>query len=102
MPDSVQTTVIVLLGICLGLGLLSVALILQISSRLAALERRMGSPATVTGATEEAPTVAETSAGGAFELFLSEDPSRRELSKGEQFTAYRKWRHEKGMNWAAS
>lgn len=102
MPDTDQTTAIVLLAICLVLGLLTVALIVRISSRLSALERRLGGQSITPEATGETPSIAETSAGGAFELFLSEDPSRRELSKGEQFAAYRKWRQDKGMNWAAS
>jgi len=45
---------------------------------------------------------AETSPGGAFEAFLLEDPARQSMVKSEQFTAYRKWRHEKGLNWANS
>ncbi len=102
MPESDQTTVIVLLGICLCLGLLTVVLVLGISARLAALERRKGSRAVAPETTVEAPSVADSSVGGAFELFLSEDPSRRDLTKAEQFAAYREWRHEKGMNWVAS
>ena len=34
-----------------------------------------------------------------FRLFLEENPARRELSKKEQFAAFRRWREEKGLNW---
>ncbi|MCW1914617.1 hypothetical protein OJ996_13600 [Luteolibacter sp. GHJ8] len=36
-----------------------------------------------------------------FEVFLNEDPQRRELPKKEQFAAFRQWREERGMNWKA-
>ena len=44
-------------------------------------------------------TALATSAGGAFEMFLAEEPARRKLPKREQFADYRKWRQEKGLNW---
>lgn len=34
-----------------------------------------------------------------FEVFLEEEPERRELPKKEQFAAFRRWREERGMNW---
>ena len=36
-----------------------------------------------------------------FEVFLEEDPARRELPKKEQFAAFRRWREEQGLNWKA-
>lgn len=36
-----------------------------------------------------------------FEIFLEEDPARRELPKKEQFAAFRAWRGEQGLNWKA-
>lgn len=36
-----------------------------------------------------------------FEVFLEEDPARRELPKKEQFAAFRRWREEHGLNWRA-
>ncbi len=49
------------------------------------------------------PSSENTSAekSGAFEQFLAEDPTRLVLSKTEQFSAYRKWLKENGMNWSA-
>lgn len=38
----------------------------------------------------------------AFESFLKEDPSRMQLTKSEQFAAYRQWRKNKGLNWKTS
>lgn len=53
-------------------------------------------------AMDDSASGAETPSGGAFEIFLSEEPSRRALTKSEQFAAYRQWRQEKGMNWSNS
>jgi hypothetical protein len=36
-----------------------------------------------------------------FEVFLNEDPARRELPKKEQFAAFRRWREDQGLNWKA-
>ena len=91
--------------------LLVLILVIRINARLAGLERSLAGQrpvATRRGEGEPAelpvaePSVAETTAGGAFEAFLNEDPSRRELSKNEQFKAYRKWRQENGLNWSNS
>lgn len=98
-------TLVVLLYSCLGLLIVLLALVFRMSGKLARLESlvsqnksRPASPETVA----TAPSAAETSPGGAFEAFLDEDPSRRELTKSEQFAAYRQWRHEKGLNWSNS
>jgi hypothetical protein len=77
-----------------------------LSGRVARLERAL------TSAREQPPereflperesreetTVASS---GAFEIFLEENPARRNLPKNEQFTAFRRWRAEKGLNWRA-
>lgn len=42
----------------------------------------------------------EADPGTPFEEFLNEDPKHRTLPKKDQFKAYRKWRAEKGLNWA--
>jgi hypothetical protein len=102
MPETDLSNVVILLASCAGLLLLVLLLVLRISARLSRIEgllwRQPSRPETV----ESGPSAAETSAGGAFEIFLSEDPSRRELPKAEQFSAYRLWRQEKGMNWSNS
>jgi hypothetical protein len=101
-PEIDLSTLAILLGACVGLLALMLLVTLQISSRLARLEKLDSREDSRPSPTEIGPTRAETSAGGAFELFLSEDPSRRKLPKGEQFSAYRQWRQEKGMNWSNS
>ena len=103
MPESEAPTLIILLSTCAGLLVLLLLLVFRISWRLSRIEKNLTyhshghseSPA-------PAPSAAETSPGGAFEAFLSEDPERRNLTKGEQFSAYRRWRQEKGMNWSNS
>ena len=102
MPESQAPTLIILLSSCLGLLVLVLFLVLRISLRLSRIERAAGKSSSPTESVEQAPSVAETSPGGAFETFLSEEPSRRNLTKSEQFSAYRQWRQEKGMNWSNS
>lgn len=101
MPDPVAPTVVILLASALGLLVLVLALVLGISRRLARLEHRLAAAA-ASAEVAAAPSSAETSAGGAFEAFLDEEPARRALPKGEQFAQYRRWRQAHGMNWSKS
>lgn len=102
MPEFDGTLLTVLTATCLVLLVVILALLIRISSRLGMLTGQTRQLAATTEPVDGSPTAGEVSAGGAFELFLSEDSSRRELSKGDQFSAYRKWRQEKGMNWSNS
>ena len=103
MPESDGSLLLLfLLGTCLVLLVVVVALLVRISSRLTRLETQAQQPVRTHEPADESPTAAESSPGGAFEVFLGEDPARRELSKAEQFSAFRKWRQEKGMNWSNS
>ncbi len=98
------TAVTILLGLTLAVGILALLLISRISSRLHRIEiqLRQNVGKDFSEAEEELPSVAATSRGGAFEAFLEEEPARKEMTKAEQFSAYRKWRQEKGMNWSNS
>ena len=110
MPDPVAPVPIILLAVCLGMLVVLLLLVLRISWRLSRLESLGVHPPsqaeptaqapTAQAPTAQAPTQAETSPGGAFEAFLAQDPSRRDLPKGEQFSAYRQWRQNNGMNWS--
>jgi len=95
MSDIVAPLAVILL--CITVGILT-----QIALRLRRIERWLAGwpPREATAASESA--AAEDSAGGAFEIFLNEDPARRALPKGEQFSAYRRWRQEHGLNWSNS
>ena len=103
MPESESQTILILLYSALGLLLVLLLLAFGILRRLSRLRKSFvefqGRHA---AGTDSAPSPAETSPGGAFEIFLSEDPSRGSLPKGEQFAEYRKWRQEKGLNWSNS
>lgn len=102
MPDADPLSNLILaLAIC-GVLLLLVLLILwRVSARLGRIEAMLLSQSkSRSDSAAEAPSAAETSPGGAFQSFLGEDPARRELPKSEQFTAYRRWRQDKGMNWS--
>ena len=101
MTESAAPWVVILLGCVLGLLLLVAALVVRLSARLARIEQRLGG-GQVMAAEAASPSSAETAAGGAFETFLSEDPARRALAKGEQFAAYRRWRQANGLNWSNS
>lgn len=102
MPEFTSSTVVILLASILGMALMVLLILVGISRSLLRIERRLAeNPIPVRGA-ELPPSSAETSAGGAFETFLSEEPARRKLSKAEQFAEYRKWRQENGLNWSNS
>lgn len=102
MPESDLSTLVILLSSCVGLLLLILLTLLRISTKLSRLSGNRSQESVRQDLGEHAPSAAERSAGGAFESFLSEDPARRELPKGEQFSAYRQWRQEKGLNWSNS
>lgn len=102
MPEAAAPTLVILLAACAGLLVLVLLLVLRISSRLSRMETHVSQSSSRAEPAAPTPSQAETSPGGAFEAFLAEDPSRRDLPKGEQFSAYRQWRHDKGMNWSNS
>ncbi len=102
MPEAAAPTLVIMLAACGGLLVLVLLLVLRISWRLSRIEKLAGQSPSRAEPAEQAPSKAETSPGGAFEAFLAEEPSRRALPKGEQFSAYRQWRHDKGMNWSNS
>ena len=102
MPEAEAPTVIILLSVCAGLLVLVLSLVLRISWHLSRIEKLAIQSPSRAEPTDHALSKAETSPGGAFEAFLAEDSSRRDLPKGEQFSAYRQWRHDKGMNWSNS
>ncbi len=102
MPESEAPTFVILLSSCAGLLVLVLFMTFRLSRRLSRIESLLGQSASHPESSGSVPSEAETSSGGAFEVFLSEDPARRELRKGEQFSAYRRWRQEKGLNWSNS
>ncbi|MBC8127571.1 MAG: hypothetical protein H8M99_10575 [Gloeobacteraceae cyanobacterium ES-bin-144] len=71
-------------------------------STLKRIEKRLAEAGKQSATDESAPSSAESSAGGAFEAFLDENPDLRLKSKAEQFAAYRQWRHDNGLNWRNS
>ena len=102
MPESQAPVILILLWSCAGLLVLVLLLVFRISRRLARMESLIPRESIPLETAEETPSAAETSPGGAFETFLNEEPGRREMTKGEQFAAYRRWRQENGMNWSNS
>lgn len=106
MAEFESSTILILLCSLLGLLSLLLVILFGISRSLLRIEKRLAEAANrksgVGVAPAPAPSIAETSAGGAFETFLSEDPARRNLPKAEQFTQYRRWRQENGLNWSNS
>lgn len=102
MPESEGSTFVILLASCGGLLVWVLFMTLRISRRLSRIEGLLAQNPSHLESAESALSAAETSSGGAFEAFLSEDPARRGMAKGEQFSAYRRWRQEKGLNWSNS
>lgn len=88
-----------LVGAVLFFQLVLLMMVLSLSKKVARLSRKE--------AQREVPAVAElaeqkeanSEQKQLFRLFLEEDPARGELSKKEQFAAFRRWREEKGLNW---
>jgi hypothetical protein len=97
MSESLSLTIVILLSLCVGLLVWVLVVVLKIGSRVGGLS---GNDQRSPGGGDSRLASAETSPGGAFEAFLSENPARRHLPKGEQFSAYRRWRQEKGLNWS--
>jgi hypothetical protein len=102
MPEPETQMTVVLLSTCVGLLVLMFSLMFWIARRLSRIERLIARDHGPLEVVEHATSSAESSTGGAFEVFLSEDLERRALTKGEQFAAYRQWRQKKGMNWSSS
>lgn len=100
MPADESPFLLIAVWSCAGLLLMLVLLMIRILSLIHVLKRSVSNMAAP--AMDDSASGAETPSGGAFEIFLSEEPSRRALTKSEQFAAYRQWRQEKGMNWSNS
>jgi hypothetical protein len=102
MPETASSTAMILLYAIMGLLVLVLAFLSGIARRLMRIESRLRQDDFHQETVLQAPSAAETSKGGAFETFLSEDPQRRNLSKAEQFAEYRRWRQKNGLNWSNS
>lgn len=92
----------ILLCSAVGLLVLLLGMVIGISRRLRKIETILTETGGRQLSAEVGLTQAETSAGGAFESFLKEDPARRKMPKSEQFAEYRRWRQENGLNWTNS
>ncbi len=97
--ESISITMLSVNIVMLGLVLFLMRRVLQRLKRIEKQENHQ--EVKLQGATGSVADV-ETSPGGAFEMFLDEDPRRLKMPKSEQFKTYRKWRQEKGMNWSNS
>ncbi len=102
MAELEANTVMILLVACVAMLAFALLILFRISSRVHRIESLLGQQSGRVESVDGSPSVAETSPGGAFEMFLNEDPARRKLTKAEQFSAYRQWRQDKGMNWSNS
>jgi HAMP domain-containing protein len=91
------SAILIMLAVCAGLLLLLVWLAIRSARRLRRLERLLEARDAVAAA---APSAAPSAPRGEFETFLAEDPARQQLAKSEQFSAYRRWRRDKGLNWS--
>lgn len=77
-------------------------MLFRLSGLLSGLSAKVGKSSRSSKLEEQGTesTMVEVDPGTPFEEFLTEDPARRNLSKKEQFKAYRIWRAEKGLNWS--
>jgi hypothetical protein len=93
------------IGICAGFLALLLLMLVILWRKLVRIENRLNHwpPQKLTRIKSlTAAAELDSSQTSHFEEFLDEDPSRKELSKGEQSSAFRKWRQERGMNWSKS
>ncbi len=90
-----------LAGAILILQLVMLSMLASLSGKVARLSRREAAAAPAAQPAGEVAEVKEANSEQKqlFAVFLEEEPSRRELSKKEQFAAFRRWRDEKGLNW---
>jgi hypothetical protein len=90
--------------LCL-LGLLAALVVLLIVAvvllwRIASLLKRLAARTAACAEADPAEHHQESRPPtGQFEEFLAEDPCRIELSKSEQFAAFRQWRQKRGFTW---
>ncbi len=99
---SYSVTIDILNYVCLALLLAIFFLVLRINSKLSGVSNKVRNPSSSSSSSsdsEETEYNTEVAPGTPFEEFLNEDPTRRSLSKKEQFAAYRDWRSQKGLNW---
>jgi hypothetical protein len=96
MPE----TELILLFIAVFLLILILLQTARILTRLKRFEGRMPKPVSSRKHTKDKVVLHQKGSGGLFDSFLEEDPSRRTLSKSEQFAAYRRWRKDKGLSWS--
>jgi hypothetical protein len=88
--------------VCLAFLLAIFFLVIRINSKLSSVSNKASNhsrSSSISGDSKESDHNVEVAPGTPFEEFLNEDPSRRLLSKKEQFAAYRDWRSQKGLNW---
>ena len=106
MPPTLDTELPLSLVIAcysaIALLLVILMMLLRISGQLTLLSFKLGknSGPLKVAEPDAAASVPEVGPGTPFEEFLNEDPQRRALPKKEQFKAYRRWRADKGLNWA--
>lgn len=94
--------IMIFLSLILFLVGVQIIVSLRIGRQLKYLKKRIDSIQDNPSPRDHQTSPAEITADGAFEAFLGEDASRRALPKAEQFSAFRKWRQERGMNWSNS
>lgn len=93
--DVVITLLVVISALLLALLMVSAG----IRSSLRRLEGRLGQSMPARDSSPFQPAADEAEAReSAFEAFLAEDPKRMAMAKSEQFSAFRQWRRDKGMN----
>lgn len=100
MSGTEVLTIIMLLAVAVGLLLLLLVVVTRIGRCVQRVERVLERTRGAGDGVATAPDSKPSRQDGEFEAFLQEDPARRQLAKSEQFSAYRRWRRDKGLNWS--
>jgi hypothetical protein len=100
MPEMDVFTMVILLAVGTGFLFVLLVAVVRAGGCLQRIERLLEEKDRATEPAAPGPVIGRSSHGGEFRTFLREDATRQTLSKGEQFSAYRRWRKEKGLNWS--
>ncbi|MDP4623707.1 MAG: hypothetical protein NWT08_01075 [Akkermansiaceae bacterium] len=99
----------ILAYVATGALVLILLLLVNIHARLGIVAGKLSAKSSRSSISVKAPAeepepqeISEPEPGTPFHEFLTEDPTRRSLTKKEQSKAYRKWRADKGLNWSKS
>jgi hypothetical protein len=102
ISEAMVYTMMGLVGAVAVLLLLCVFYLRAIANRLGRTDQSSGHSRSSSSDAKNSPPLdfsSRESRSGAFVRFMTDHPELAELTKSEQFAAFRNWRKEQGLNW---